>query len=58
MKDIFEMEWKLLRLEGLDPGFLSIGVTAAVLSGEGTDPEVREALIMLVMGGTGQEWKL
>ncbi|KAK7880133.1 hypothetical protein WMY93_033200 [Mugilogobius chulae] len=42
---------KLLRLVGSEPGFLRIGVTAAVLREDGTVPEVREAWIMLVMRG-------
>ena len=45
------MGWRLLRLLGSAPGFLSIGVTAAVLRGEGTIPVVREEWIMCVMRG-------
>lgn len=36
-------------MSGLKPGLLRIGVTAASLSGVGTDPEVREELIILMM---------
>lgn len=42
---------RLLRLLGLAPGFLSAGVTAAVLRDEGTIPEVREEWVMDVMRG-------
>lgn len=36
---------------GSAPGFLSVGVTAAVLRGEGTIPVVREEWVMCVMRG-------
>lgn len=42
MKGKFEMGRKLLRSVGSEVGFLRIGVTAAVLRGRGTVPEVSE----------------
>lgn len=42
MKGKFEMGRRLLKSLGSRPGFLRIGVTVAVLSDEGTVPEVRE----------------
>ena len=38
----FEMGRRLLKILGSEPGFFSRGVTAAVLSDDGTEPEVRE----------------
>lgn len=37
-----EIGQRLLKLLGSEPGFLSIGVTAADLRDDGTEPEVRE----------------
>jgi len=37
---------------GSKPGFLSIGVTAADLRGDGTEPEVREEWMMAVIRGS------
>lgn len=50
MRD-WRLERRLLRLLGSAPGFLSIGLTAAVLRGKGTIPVVREEWITCVMRG-------
>lgn len=42
MKGRLEMGRRLLKSEGSDPGFLSIGVTAATLKGGGTVPVLSE----------------
>ncbi len=42
MKGRFEMGRKLSRLLGSAPGFLRIGVIAAILKNDGTIPELRE----------------
>jgi len=42
MNGRFEIGRKLLKLLGSEPGFLRIGVTAAVLREEGTIPVARE----------------
>ncbi len=41
------------RCAGLSPSFLRIGVTAASLSDWGTEPELREELMISVMSGGG-----
>lgn len=48
---ILEMGLKLSRLSGLRPGFFRRGVMDASFSGDGTDPDVREVLMMMVMRG-------
>lgn len=62
MKGRFDMGRKLLRSAGSEPGFLRRGVTAAVLRGEGTSPEMREAWMIFVMRGAravgrGSSWQ-
>lgn len=51
MKGRLEMGRRLLKSEGSDPGFLSIGVTAATLKGGGTVPVLSEELMMAEMMG-------
>ena len=46
-----EMGLKLSRLSGSRPGFFRMGVMDASFSGDGTDPDVREVLMMMVMRG-------
>lgn len=48
---ILEMGLKLSRLSGLRPGFFRRGVMDASFSGDGTDPDIREVLMMMVMRG-------
>ncbi len=50
-KGRLEMGQKLVILSGLSPGFLRIGVIAASLSDWGTEPELREELMISVMSG-------
>lgn len=45
------MGLKLSRLSGSRLGFFRMGVMVASLSGDGTEPVVREVLIMRVMRG-------
>lgn len=52
MKGRSEIGRKLLRLEGSAPGFVSIGVIAAVLKDVGTVTVVREEWMMAEMRGT------
>ena len=47
-----EMGRRLLKLLGSEPGFFRIGVTAADLRDEGTEPEVREKWMMAVIRGS------
>ena len=43
---------RLLKILGSRPGFFSNGVTAADLRGDGTEPEVREEWMMVVIRGS------
>lgn len=43
---------RLLRLLGSEPGFFNIGVTAADLRDDGTEPDVREEWMMAVIRGS------
>lgn len=46
-----EMGLKLSRLSGLRQGFFKRGVMDASFSGDGTDLDIREVLMMIVMRG-------
>ena len=47
---------KFAMTSGLSPGFLRMGVTAASLSDWGTEPELKEELMMCVMSW-GDSWE-
>ena len=47
-----EIGRRLLKLLGSEPCFLSIGVTAADLRDDGTEPEVKEECMMAVIRGS------
>lgn len=46
-----EMGLKFSRLSGSRPGFFRRGVMDASFSGDGTDPKMKEVLMMLVIRG-------
>jgi len=48
-KGRLEMGRKFDMMSGLSPGFLRMGVTAASLSERGTEPDLREELMISVM---------
>ena len=48
-KGRLEMGRKFDMMSGLSPGFLRVGVTAASLSEWGTEPDLREELIISLM---------
>lgn len=54
MKGKLEMGRRLLKLLGSNPGFFRIGVTEAVLSDNGTVPEVKDEWMILVMKGASE----
>lgn len=55
MKGKLDMGRRLLKLVGSRPGFFRMGVTKAVLSEGGTEPELREEWIISVMRGASEE---
>lgn len=55
MKGRLEIGRRLLKLLGSEPGFFSIGVTAAVLKSVGTIPVEREEWMMADMRGSREE---